>query len=270
MTGRPGRTVIRYSFIYAWIAAVCALMTPCGAAADWKFSSSFNYDTGKYGTTARTDTVYIPFTLKRYYNYGEVSVTVPYLRQSSAETITRVGGLPALVKKRSATAGAVRGSSGPGDILVRGTYELKKNAADSFDLSLAGTLKLPAADREKGLGTGEPDEGVGVEFAKDVTPRWTLLTDAYVTIIGDPPGADLKDQFAFDIGFSRPFSGDILITVLYATRSALVSGNPDPRELSCTAEHRAGNGNRYSGGLLLGLSEGSPDIGLSIGLSRRF
>ena len=52
--------------------------------AKWKFSSSLNYDTGKYGTASRTRSVYIPFTLKRYYRDADLSITVPYLRQSSA------------------------------------------------------------------------------------------------------------------------------------------------------------------------------------------
>ena len=86
----------------ACLAAACALLPAASAAEDWKVSSSVNYDTGKYGTSDRTDSVYIPFTLKRYYGYADLSVTVPWLRQSSTGRVTRVGGRPA----RAARCGA--------------------------------------------------------------------------------------------------------------------------------------------------------------------
>ncbi|OGR44503.1 MAG: hypothetical protein A2X35_00100 [Elusimicrobia bacterium GWA2_61_42] len=253
----------------ACLAAACALLPAASAAEDWKVSSSVNYDTGKYGTSDRTDSVYIPFTLKRYYGYADLSVTVPWLRQSSTGRVTRVGGRPARAAgKTQAPAGSCE--SGPGDILVRGGYVVKEEGPRSFDLSLAGLLKLPTANEHKGLGTGELDEGLGLELAKKISPRFTLLADGYYTIIGDPAGIDYSNQLSFDIGFSRPVAADLTLTVLYETRSALLDGNSDPRDLSFSLDYKAADGNRYSGGLLLGLSDGSPDAGLSAGVSRRF
>lgn len=251
-------------------AACAALLAPPARGTGWKFNTSFNYDTGKYGTSDRTDSIYIPFTLKRYYQDGDFSVTVPYLRQSSTGQVVRVGGNPVRVTKRGTASAVTSSESGPGDILVRGGYVLKKEAPRSFDLTLAGSLKLPTADKNKGLGTGEMDEGMGLEFAKKVSPRWTLLADCYYTIIGAPPGTNFNSQLSFDIGFSRPFAGGHGFTLLYETRSALVSGNSDARDISGTLDYKSPDGNHYIGGLLLGLSDGSPDIGISAGLSRRF
>ena len=251
-------------------AAVClALLAPAAGAADWKFSTSFNYDTGDYGTNNLTESVYIPFTLKRYYREGDLSVTVPWLRQSATGQVTRVSGRP--VRATSGSGGAAAQSeSGLGDILVRGSYVLKVDGPKSFDLAAAGRLKLPTADETRGLGTGELDEGAGFEFAKKVSPGLTILADGYYTIIGDPEGIDFNNQLAFDIGFYRPLNGKVGFTLLYETRSAMLDGNSDPRELSGTLDYKPAGGNQYSGGLLLGLSDGSPDVGLSFGLSRKF
>ncbi len=251
-------------------AAFCAaLLAPAARAEDWKFSSSFNYDTGKYGGTDRTDSIYIPFTLKRYYSEGDIAVTVPLLRQSSTGQVIRVGGSPMRMTKGG--GGAVSTSeSGLGDILVRGTFIVANEGPRSCDLSFAGLLKLPTANKNKGLGTGELDEGAGLEFAKNVSPGWTVLADGYYTIIGDPAGVDFNNQLSLDMGFSRKLSGDLWLTALYETRSALLDGNSDPRDLSGTLDYSSSDGNHYFGGLLLGLSDGSPDLGLSAGLSRRF
>lgn len=249
---------------------LCLGLLPGPLSADsWQLSSSVNYDTGKYGTPYRTDSVYIPFTVTHYSRDTRVSVTLPWLRQSSSGAVTRVGGRPARVAGTvvPANAGA---ESGLGDTLVRGAYIIRKDGPNSFDLSLAGSLKLPTANETKGLGTGEIDQGVGLEFAKKVSRHWTVLADWHYTIIGDPEGADYNNRVSLELGVYRPLGKDLGLTALYITRSALLSGNSDPRELSLMLARTAAGGMQYSGGVLLGLSEGSPQLGLSAGASRRF
>lgn len=241
---------------------------PPAGAQDWQFSSSVNYDTGKYGTSYRTDAVYIPLTLKRYYRYGDVSVTASWLRQSTTGQTTRVNGTP--VRVHGGSAAPTSSQSGPGDLLVRGTLDLKTEKLDSYDLALAGLLKLPTADKSKGLGTGQMDQGFGLEFAKNIAGRWTLLLDGYYTIVGEPQGMDYNSQLALAAGFHKTVGEGFGLTMLYETRSALVAGSPDPRDVFAQLSYDWPNGLRYAGGLTLGLSEGSPDLGLSAAVSRKF
>lgn len=257
----------------AWLLAAAL---PCGAqqpaavqAKNWEFSSAVNYDTGKYGSKDRTDSIYIPFTLKRYYLNADLSLTVPLLRQSSKGLVTRVGGRPVRVAGRNAAA-VNTAEAGLGDILLRGAYTLKLDGPRSFDLGLAGRLKLPTADKRKGLGTGEIDEGAGLEFAKEISPTWTLLADGYYTIIGDPPGLRLNDQLSVDMGFYRPLRKNLGLTVLYETQNALIDGNPDPRSLSGTVSYGTPEGTQWAFGLSLGMSDGSPGLGLGLGVNRKF
>ena len=262
---------MRHFHITALCIAGCAWgLASASAAEAWKMSAMASYDTGKYGTSDRTSSFYIPLTLKRYFDTGNASVTIPYLRQSSTGQVLRVGGNPMRVNKQRTTVSSGSSESGLGDIILRGGYPLLEEGPGSFDLALAGRIKLPTADEKKGLGTGEFDEGAGLEFAKEVAPQLTLLADGYYTLIGKPSGADFKNQLSLDIGFFSPLDGKLGLTVLYETSNAIVSGNPGPRDLSATLDYKAPDGNHYFGGLLLGLSDGSPDIGISAGLSRRF
>ena len=240
-----------------------------GSPEVWRFSSSFNYDTGKYGTPDRTNSVYIPFTLKRYFLDADLSVTVPYLRQSSTGQVTRVGGKPVRVDKAPRTSDE-SSESGLGDIMLRGAYALLREGPGSFELGLVGKIKLPTADEKKGLGTGELDAGAGLEFAKQINASWTLLADAYYTIIGDPEGVDYNNQLALDLGFYKPLKENLGLTVLFETQSAITDGGSDPRSLSGTLSYGASDGLQFSGGLTLGLSDGSPDAGISVGFSRKF
>lgn len=254
----------------AAIAIACAALLPAAALAeDWKFSSSVNYATGKYGTTDRVDSLYIPFTLKRYYSNAAISVTIPYVRQSSVGQVTWIGGNPVHATKAH-TAAATSAQSGLGDIMLRGSYALNKEDPRSFDLGLAASLKLPTADENKGLGTGQADAGAGLEFAKELGPRWSMLADAYYTVIGEPSGADFNNTLSLDLGFTKLLREYLYLTVLFEAQSAIVSGNEPPRSLSGTLLYGAPDAIQFTGGLSLGLSKGSPDIGLSAGISRKF
>jgi len=236
---------------------------------NWKFSTSIDYESGKYGTDTRSDSVYIPFTLKRYLGDWNASLTVPYLRQSSGGEVTNVGGRSARTGRGPRSA-ATTTHSGLGDLVVRGGYDLIKENPQPFDLSLAAKIKLPTADEDKGLGTGKFDEGLGLEFGKRVVESWTVLADLYYTFIGDPSGTDLNNQVAGDIGFAYLPGEDLTTTVLFEGSNALVPGQPAPLDLRGILDYKLGEHVHVYGGVLAGLSNGSPDYGLSFGGSYRF
>lgn len=245
---------------------------PPAPAQDWKFSASAEYSTGKYGGSTRVDSVYLPFTLKQYFRNTDLSLTVPFVRQSSSGQVTSVGGRP--VRALRHVSGAARTSggaeSGLGDILARGTYHVKEDGPGSFDFALGGKLKFPTANEKRGLGTGQLDQGAGFEFGKALNPRWTLLADGWYTIIGDPDGVDYNNQLSLSLGFYKPLREGLGLTVSYETSSALVDGAADPRSLSATLGRKGRAGLAYNCGLSLGLSEGSPDLAVSAGLSQSF
>jgi len=239
------------------------------SGADWKFNTSINYETGDFGTGTRSNTTYIPFTLKRYYGSRNIALTVPHISQSSNGQLSIVGGTPVRIGKKGIAADETI-NSGLGDIILRGGYELMRGNPDPFDLSLIGNIKFPTANEDKGLGTGEFDEGIGLEFGKLLCPRWTLLVDIYYTVIGDPPGMELNNQTAFDMGFFHQLRNGMILTALYERSNALVSGNANPSDLRGIIEHKIGKMTRVFGGMLIGLSDGSPDFGISFGVSCRF
>ena len=52
---------------------------------------------------------------------------------------------------------------GIGDIIVRGRYYLLDERGWLPTIAVRAHVKAPTASAERGLGTGRPDEGVGVE-----------------------------------------------------------------------------------------------------------
>ena len=263
----------RWAQKFGWMAAgVLCLATTRSSFAndlDWKLSTSLNYDSGQYGTGTRSSSLYIPFTVKHYWGDWYASLTLPYLSLTSNGQVTNVGGRQVRIRRGTGSTVATT-RSGPGDAIVRGGYALLQEDPQPFDLSVVGKIKLPTADKDKGLGTGEFDEGLGLEFGKLIFPGWTIIADLYYTVIGDPPGTNLNNQVAVDIGFSHPLQNNLTLTVLYEASNALVSGEPEPKDLRGILDYKLNERSGLFGGGLVGLSDGSPDFGFTLGGSYRF
>lgn len=261
-------------FVLLAAGTLCAAATRPALAGDldWKLSASLNYESGRYGTGTRSSSLYVPFTAKRYWGDWNASLTMPYLSQTSAGQVTNVGGRPFRIRRASGPGAAAASTtrSGPGDALVRGGRALMRDDPQPFDLAAVAKIKIPTADKNDGLGTGEFDEEVGLEAGKLVAPGWTILADLYYTFIGSPPGAHLNDEVAADVGFARPLNRETTLTVLLEESSALVSGEPAPADLSGTLDFKLNRELGAFGGVLLGLSDGSPDYGFRAGGSYRF
>jgi len=234
----------------------------------WKVSASAEYETGTYGTSDRTDTWYLPVTLKRYLPEGEMSFTVPYIHQKSGPEVANVGGVSTRIKR---AAGPVETNSGLGDMILKGSYYVfKEDYKEGLDLSAVAKIKLPTADEGKGLGTGEFDETAGIEFAKELGPGWSVFVDAYYTFIGDPKGLDLNNRFSFDAGVSAGLSAGLTASVSYAQDSSVLSGGSAQRIVAADLDYGLTDALHIFGGASMGLNSASQDYGINGGLSVRF
>lgn len=236
---------------------------------DWRFSSSLNYESGTYGTGVRSSSLYIPFTAKRIFGDAFASLTVPYVSQTTDGGVSNVGGK--LVKTgRGRGASMKTTQSGLGDVIARAGYDVMVEDPQPIDLTVVAKVKLPTAQRSKGLGTGEFDAGVGVEGAKTVAPGWTVLADLYLTAIGDPPGLDLNNQVAADVGVAHLISTGLTGTVLLEGSNAIYPGSSAPVDMRAMLDYRVTDTASINGGLLVGLSQAASDYGFSFGGTVRF
>jgi hypothetical protein len=250
--------------------AVFGSLLPAPANAEnWELAGAVNFDTGRYGAGDRTNSIYVPFTVARLYSDAKFSVTVPYLRQSAWGQVVWIGGKP-VRPVRGPVSVSTPPQDGLGDILLRGDLVLVREASDGFDLVASGQLELPTADEKKWLGTGEMSESAGLEFTKELLPGWSLLAAACYTLVGDPPGIDYNNQLFLGLGLKRLLSDKLTLTVQYETESSIVSGNPDPVSLNALMTYLMPDGFQATGGASLGLSDGSPEIGVSLGVSQKF
>lgn len=232
----------------------------------WVFSTSINYARGDYGTDEDTTIVYVPFTSGVVWDRLDVRLTVPYLRLTS-ETVSVTGGGVAVRRDR---AGQAETEAGVGDLLLRGSYILLEEQEVLPEIAPYVKIKFPTADEDRGLGTGEFDETLGLDFAKTFPERWTgYLTLAY-TFIGSPAGADLRDSFGWSIGAAYTVTRPLSVFAFLDGATAISPGQDDPVGLRFGAEYRLTRVMKLTGSLGVGLTQGEADYSLSAGVAFRF
>lgn len=254
--GRTARDLSRAVVFLALASAAMAQEYP------WQVESSITADTGKYGTDQKTDLFYWPVTLKHYFSQGDVALSVPYIDLDTQGGQTVVDG--------AVVQGKGSGGSGLGDVLVKGRYNVVAQAEQRPFVDLVARLKLPTADEDKGLGTGETDVGIGTELAKRFMKDNMWFADFSYTFIGDPPDMDYDNRIAVELGLGHDFLPALMGCVFYDYRSAISPGSDDAHSVSLLANYKVTDQVRTYAMVDLGLSDGAADYGFTVGGSYRF
>jgi hypothetical protein len=240
----------------------------------WHLSTSFNYLKGDYGTGEDTEIIYVPFTFGIRLDRFRLGLTVPYLRQTSQDVVLTGGGV-ATKKGKNAASTAVstterRTEDGLGDILLRTSFVVLKEQPLLPEIEPYLKIKFPTADEDRGLGTGEFDETIGVDLSKTFLERLAVYLTLAYTFIGSPPGADFDNSFGWSIGAAYAVAQPFTIFAFLDGSTAIAPGQDDPLELRIGAEFRIVKALKLTGSVMKGLSDGSADWGVSAGLALRF
>ncbi|MGH7232272.1 MAG: transporter [Nitrospiraceae bacterium] len=250
----------------------------------WQVGVSPTYTAGNFGTTTPTTSLYVPLTVRRLFANGDVALVIPYVSVTSNGSVTLVGGVPnrTSITGLSGIAGSSRDKTpgnvlpaatnedGLGDIILRGRYSVVEERNFLPLITLMARLKIPTADEKRGLGTGEFDKGFGVELTKQLTENVVSFADVGYTFIGKPDQVALRNQWNYDLGLGYYFTRKLLGSVHYEEYRALLQGLNNPRDVLVAMNYKATSAFRMNASVLMGLSSGAPDYGLTGGLSYRF
>src|SRR5512137_1531051 len=138
----------------------------------WTLSTSFNYSIGDYGTGKDTTFIYVPFTLGvTPLERLTVSLTVPYIRQTSQTVVVTGGGVAVRQQQKAklhtaAQSDVTQTEDGLGDLLLKGSFIVLPEQTVAPEIAPYVKIKFPTADDSRGLGTGEFDETLGVDVSK--------------------------------------------------------------------------------------------------------
>jgi hypothetical protein len=208
------------------------------------------YKTGDFGTPTKSELFYLQPALGYVTPRYDVNITIPYLFLTNT------------------TSGQSTTEDGIGDIYLHGGYVLLPETFDGYSLYGSLSLKLPTADKDKGLGTGETDFGGFLSAGKRIGQNRFTLSAGYI-FVGSPAGVNFNNVYIYDIGYARIFTRTELLA-WYEGRGAMVSGAKNPQEINVGFFHILNKDYSVKGSTFVGLNNGGPDFGLNLGLVKWF
>lgn len=239
------------------------------------------YSSGEFGGTESTEIWSIGVTGRYERGRWIVRATVPYVavsgpgnvvptgggggtpvcRQAGAGPGTSRGGIRCPSGGSTATAAGRFSSSGLGDVTVGLTFRLLDRASTAFDFT--GKVKIPTADENKALGTGEFDYSMQGDLLHTIGKAGIFATAGY-RWYGDPPGVELKDVFFGALGATYQVAPQATVGLAYDYRQRTYDGGAALNELSLFASYKATSSFRVRGYVFKGLSDGGPDWGAGV------
>lgn len=235
--------------VHRVIALMLIILSPLPAGAENGRSyleMSGGFKTGDFGTTTRSELYYISPTIGYVSPQYDVSVTVPYLNIANK------------------TNGATTSESGTGDVILRGGRMFVPEGDGGFSLDGALAVKLPTADKNKGLGTGETDYGAFLSVHQRFDKTKLSLMTGYIKV-EEPPSVNYNDIYLYGVGIARIIGRTELYTS-FEGRRAMVPGAKNPQEINVGFFHILNAVYAIKGSAFSGLNNGGPDFGLSAGI----
>lgn len=281
----------------ARLAALVALGSLLGrpiAAQQVRYDGSLAYSTGTYVFTERTHSLWLSTSFSVAGGPVTFTASLPMIAQNTS-VVSFVAGQPlptggegsGAVASRSQDGriGSGGGSGGGGgggstdstlviqesweaqvgDPLLWTVVNLHTGTGGLRSLSLQASAKPPLRSLESGVGTGAWDFGGGASFVLGAG-RTLFLVDGSYWSFGDLPDLELAGSFLYSAGVSRPvldFRGSVLLS-LYGSTS-IVETVAAPLTVGAAFLYSVAEGRSLTASAAVGLSEGSPDLSISLG-----
>lgn len=263
---------------------------------------------GTFGSEQTTTVVYIPASLRIDAGRLETSFFFPYLNIMDGTVALSQGGFVPMQGSLTAAPGAgmpmgapgsgmmgggmmggragrpaagpapdsttglpasfLTNQSGLGDIVGTVACRVVDSAPTRVQVVVGTRIKIPTASATRGLGTGRADLGALAGIRKQFDQGWLYAEGGYLKV-GRPAGVDLRNAAFWSIGAGRRLSGRTSLLASAAGNTAILREFGAPVEVGAGVGIRAGERLIFTILPSVGLTDASPRIALTFGLSQR-
>ncbi len=216
---------------------------------------------GGFGYGSNLHVYELPLTLRYHGDGWRVSLEVPGLVVSGAGMVTDGAAI------RATTQSGTR--VGLGDIWLSGDVTVARADGLLPELAPYVKLKMPTASRAQGLGTGAPDEEIGLRAIWEAGKLYPFLRAGY-RFVGGAQGLQLHNAPVVEAGLSYRFLQGQYISLGVSHRGEIQTG-AGPSELALAA-YTVQLTPRLDVQLyaLRGFTPDSPAYGFGLGATARF
>jgi hypothetical protein len=267
-------------------ALAATLLIPSWVQAEaypYSVGMGFEFSSGKYGTSTRTDSIYAPLTITASPTdrLGLV-LEIPFVYQSNGNVLSSVatGGMQSSRAMRQLAAG-VGGMSGSGSGMASSSASTDQSESGLGDISLKigylllpetdslpqvrpmAFVKFPTADREKALGTGEFDEGFSLELSKWLAD-WNPFAEAGYSVQGKSPQLSLRNYLTYNAGVGYQMGDHFRPVLLVKGATPPAEGASSLLEVRLKLKYQPTRRIGCEGYLAKGITSNSPDYGIGL------
>jgi hypothetical protein len=204
------------------------------------------------------------------YEAWSAKIVAPYERVTSPVGVVVINGHPKLQKLiNSKNQGKTQSESGLGDVEAFVSYNTCYTEKTDWSAVVTGSVKLPTADDENGLGTGKTDCGLAFDLSRSIGHFTPSLGFGY-RFLGNPSGADLKNYFYGTVGLGYWVTDDTNLSLTFESDQPSSVGTNVDNELSFGVNHHITKGWDAEAHALVGLSQAAPAFGLGASLRYAF
>ncbi len=248
------------------------LETPVGSSTSFlsngtfKFSTGFDYSSGKYGNIGETEIWYVPVSMGYQQKKWKAKISIPWVRITGPGGITGEG---EVINPDTAKTTSVATESGLGDIVTSLSYSFNSFGVNLPLIDLTTKIKFPTANENKGLGSGEYDFTIQSDLYKPLG-KLTLMGMLGYKFKGDPPGRDLNNVIKASVGASYKFNDQYSSGMFVDFQEATSQNTDDVIDLFTYLTWRMHKSITLTGYGAVGFTDGTPDkeIGLQIGYKK--
>lgn len=159
---------------------------------------------------------------------------------------------------------------GIGDISVRPEFMFLEETENIPAMSFAATFKFQSGNEDKGLGSGETDYSLSLQFSKDFSPLKCHFNIGY-TFVGQPKGETVDDVIFYNLACEYSLNDKLtLVGELIGDTNSNPNQDDNPFEGLIGFVYNINNNLALDFGIGAGFTNASPDILITSGLTYQF
>lgn len=266
----------RHALLGAWLLAGACQSAAVLAQEELRVGAGLEYSTGDYGSVSDTNLWSMPVTGE--YTLGALAfrASLPWLRLTGpGDVIPGLGQVGSVKGRRKGDPGtpstAHRSTeSGMGDLSASVTYALPFSAQDQLAFDVTGRIKVPTADEDKGLGTGEFDYAIEAGAYQSLGAQWRLTASLGYALLGSSDAIPLDNIFYGSLGAQFRIDERLTAGLNFALGEATSSFGEARADLSASIAYDLDDNLRLRAYVLKGFADGSPDRAVGMMVEMRF
>lgn len=242
---------------------------------DWAFEDlhfigtmGLSYSSGNYGTSRNTNVELAMPAISMETGDFKFTASLPYMRIAGRGLVVFDSvGNPIVINRNTAAPPDVR--TGWGDLNLSASYTVPAAILAGFEVKVSGLTKLPTGPARRRLNTGEADFGASIDVSRRFGAWSPFLTVGYL-VPGKPTVFKLYNTASVSAGSTLELSDNLVAMASYDWDSASTPLVPASHELFGSLSWVRDDKVTLSGYTTVGLSDGSPQIGIGVLVSYAF